>query len=195
MSSGFGYTNVNTSAPYAIKVSDQLDYEISFWFLQPTTDPTFELSVNCFDCAISTELVPIDVQNGASNRIFIPGNLPICGTPNKWNFMHAALYGCNEPLHNDLQPLTSHGAGTNLIMQPGTAKLFVNLICVQNCMLVYDFKVKPLRTVFSTGFLQSSGLLEIWRKNNQTSMTSAQIDALTSEFLVPYDTNMVVTEL
>lgn len=195
MSSGFGYTNVNASAPYAIKVSDQTDYEISFWFLQPTADPTFELSVNCFDCALSEELIPIDVRNGASNRIFIPGNLPICSTPNKWNFMRVALYSSNEPLHNDLQPETSHAAGTNLIMRPGTAKLFVNLICVQNCMLVWDFKVKILRTQFSTGFLQSSGLLEIWRKNNRPDMTTAQIDALTSEFLLPYDTNMVVTEL
>ncbi|HSY76361.1 MAG TPA: hypothetical protein VK890_05865 [Bacteroidia bacterium] len=195
MSAGFGFTNVATSSPYAIKVSDQLDYEISFWFLQPTTDPTFELNINCFDCALSTELVPIDVQSGASNKIFIPGNLSICSTPNKWNFMRAALYSCNEPLHNDLQPETSHAAGTNLIMKPGTAKLFVNLICVQNCMLVWDFKVKPLRTLFSTGFLQSSGLLEIWRRNNRPDMTAPQINALASEFLLPYDTNMVVTEL
>lgn len=195
MGAGFGFTNVATSAPYAITVSDQLDYEISFWWLQPTTDPTFELSVNCFDCQLDTELVPIDVISGASNKIFIPGDLPICSLPDQWNFMHVCLYSSNEPIHPDLQPETSHAAGTNLIMKKGTSKLFVNLICAFNCMLVYDFKIKPLRTPFSTCFLESNGLLEIWRKNNKTNMTAAQIDALTQKFLVPYDTSMAVIEL
>lgn len=195
MSSGFGFINVATSKPYAIKVSDQIDYEISFWFQQPSTDATFELSVNCFDCQLQTELVPIDVQSGASNKILIPGDVEVCGLPNRWNFMRMVLYSCNEPLHDGEQPETSHAAGTNLIMKAGTAKLFVNLICVQNCMLVWDFKVKPLRTPFSTGFIQSNGLIEIWRKNNKKNMTQQQIDAIAKQFLFPYDASTSVIEL
>ena len=109
--------------------------------------------------------------------------------------MRMVLYSSNEPLHTGLQPETSHAGGTNLIMKKGTAKLFVNLICTQTCMLVYDFKIKPLRTPFSTCFLQSNGLLEIWRKNNRKDMTAAQINALTQQFLVPYDTSTSVIEL
>lgn len=195
MASGFGYINKSVSAPYAIKVSDQLDYEISFWFYLPSTDPIFELSVNCFDCKLQTELIPIDVVSGASQKVIIPGNVSICGTPNKWNFLHAVIYSCNEPIHAALQPETSHAAGTNLIMKKGTAKLFVNLICVNNCMLVWGFAVKPLRTLYSTGFIQASGLLEIWRKNNKKNLVQSQIDQLAKRFLLPDDTNMTVTEL
>jgi hypothetical protein len=195
MSAGFGFTNIAASKPYAITVSDQIDYEISFWFQVPTTDPTFELSVNCFDCQFDTELIPIDVVSGASNKVLIPGNISICGTPNKWNFLHAVLYNCNQPVVPDTQQETSHAAGTNLIMKPGTTKLFVNLTCFFNCMLVWGFRVKPLRTPFSTGFIQSRGLIEIWRKNNRKDMTAAQIDSIATQFLLPYDTNMSVIEL
>jgi hypothetical protein len=195
MSSGFGYINKTTSAPFAIKVSDQIDYEISFWFKIPNRAPTFEVSVNCFDCALQTELIPIDVQSGASQKVLIPGNQLICSLENKWNFWHGIIYSCNEPIHPHDAPLTSHAAGTNLIMKPGTAKLFVNVKCVNYCMLLWDFKVKPLRTPFSTGFIQSRGLIELWRKNNRKDMSQDQIDVLANEFLLPYDTNLSVINL
>lgn len=195
MAAGFGFVNNTVSNQFAFKVSDQLDYEISMWFMQPTRNPTFELSVDCFDCQFQTTLVPIDVQGGASQRVLIPGNLRICGAENQWNFLRMVVYSSNEPLHASIQPETSHAAGTNLIMQKGTAKMFVNLICVQNCLLVWNFCVKPLRTEFSTGFIQSRGLLEIWRKNNKQNMTAAQIDQLATQFLIPYDSAMVVTEI
>lgn len=195
MSAGFGFINKTDSKQFAITVSDKLDYEISFWFIQPTLNPTFELSVDCFDCQLQTPLIPIDVVSGASQRVLIPGNKKICSLPNRWNFAHMIVYASTEPIHPGIQPFTSHAAGTNVIMQPNTAKMFVNLLCVRNCMLVWGFAVKPLRTVFSTGFLQSKGLIEIWRKNNKKDMTQAQIDALANEFLIPYDTTMVVTEL
>lgn len=195
MAAGFGYIDKTTSLPYTIKVSDQLDYEISFWFKQPTRDPTFELSVNCFDCQLATELTPIDVLSGASQKVLVPGNLRICGNENRWNFLHACIYSANEPLHIGVQPFTSHAAGTSLIMHPGTAKLFVNLIVVKNCLLIWDFKIRPLRTKYSTGFIQSRGLTEIWRKNNKKDMSAVQIDTLANEFLIPYDTAAIVTEL
>jgi hypothetical protein len=195
MSAGFGFINKGVSAPFAITVSDQIDYEISFWWQQPTLDPAFELSINCFNCDLSAELLPIDALSGGSQRVLIPGNLRICGNPNKWNFLHACIYSSNEPLHTGVQPFTSHAAGNSLIMHKGTQKMFVNLVCIKNCMLVWDWKVKPMRTNYSTGFIQSRGLTEIWRKNNKKDLSATQIDTLANEFLIPYDTTPVITEI
>lgn len=195
MSAGFGFVNKTVSKPFAIPVSDQIDYEISFWWQQPTRSATFELSVDCFDCQLQTELIPIDIISGASQRVIIPGNKIICGTENRWNFMHAIVYNCNQSIQPDIQPFTSHAQGTNLIMKKGTSKIFVNLICVNACMLVWDFKFKPLRTPFSTGFIQSRGLIEIWRKNNKKDMTQKQIDTLATQYLISRDTSTSVIEL
>lgn len=195
MSAGFGFISKDISKNYAITVSENLDYEIQFWFKQPTRDPTFELGVKTFDCQFQQEFIPLDVVSGAAVNVLIPGNLVICSLENRWNFCHMVVYSKNEPLHNSAQPETSHAAGTNVIMRPGTAKLFVNLLCVRNCLLIWDFKVKPLRTPFSTGFLQARGLIEIWRKNNKQDMTTEQIDALAQQYLFPYDVVPSVIEL
>lgn len=192
MSAGFGFTTIEQSRPYAITVSDEIDYEISFWFKQPTREPTFELSVKCFDCDFQKELKPKSIIGGANNTILIPGNVPICSLEHRWNFFHGVLYNKNQPVLNSEQPVTSHAAGRNLIMREGTNKLFVNLTVIKNCLLVWDFKIKPAGTPFSTGFVQSSGLIEVWRKNNKKDLTNEQIDTLTREYLIPYDAALSV---
>lgn len=191
MSAGFGFVNIEQSKNYAITVSDEIDYEISFWFKQPNREPTFELSVKCFDCDFQKELRPRSIIGGGSNNVLIPGNLPICSLENKWNFFHGILYNKNQPLSSK-QPITSHAAGRNLIMREGTRKLFVNLTVVKNCLLVWDFKIKPAATPFSTCFIQSNGLIEIWRKNNKKDLTDQQIDTLTRDYLLPADAALSV---
>jgi hypothetical protein len=195
MGAGFGFIDKVTSKPFAIKVSDKLDYEISFWFKQPTRLPTFEISIKCFDCNLNNELIPIDIISGASNNVMLPGNVQITSLENRWNFWHGILYNSNQTIQAATQPLTSHAAGTNLIMKLGTAKLFVNVTCVQTCMLLWDFKVKPANTPFSTGFIQSDGLIEVWRKNNKKDLTQTQIDTIAKQFLIPYDASMSVINI
>lgn len=195
MSAGFGYINKNISKQYAITVSDDIDYEISFWFKQPTRDATFEVSVKCFDCDLITELKTIDVRSGAFNNVLLPGNVPICSLENKWNFWHGCVYNKNQPVVSSKQPFTSHAAGTNVIMRAGTRKIFVNVICVKNCMLIWDFKFKPMLTPFSTGFLNSNGLIEIWRKNNKKDLTEDQIQAIANRYLLGYDASLSVINI
>lgn len=195
MSAGFGFTNTGDSKKYAIKVSDSLDYEISFWWKQPTREATFELSVKGFDCDLNKEIKLIDVRSGAFNTVLVPGNLRICSLENKWNFFHGVIYNKDFKVHSSQQAITSHAKGTNLIMRNGIQKLFVNLICVRNCMLVWDFKVKPLGTQFSTGFIQSNGMIEVWRKNNKKDLSVEQIDTIAQQFLLPYDVPTSVINL
>ena len=181
---GFGYYP-NVDSKYAIRVSDSLDYEISFWFRQPTTSPCMEVSVDAFACDLKTILTPLDVTSGAYNRIILAGTEQICGQAYQWNFFHAIIYNKNQQVQNGAQAITSHAAGTNLIMRPGTANIFVNVWCVNYCLLIWDFKVRPLKTPFSTGFLGGNNLLEIFRRNNRKDFTTAQIDSIADRFLLP----------
>lgn len=192
---GIGFKDLQTSIPFAIPVSDSLDYEISFWFRQPNRLPSFEVSIKTFNCDFTTEYKPIDIRSGAFNNVLLPGNVKVCGKENQWNFWHGVLYNKNQVIVEDKPPLTSHAAGTNLIMHAGTAKLFVNVFCTANCLLIWDFKIKPLKTPFSTPFLGCVGLLEIFRKNNRVDLNQDQVDVISENVLFPYNSSTAVVEL
>jgi len=192
--SGFGYTSVEVSSKWFMKVDHNLDYEVSFWFKQPTVDPSFELSMNSFKCD-NTELQTVDITAGAPEKIFIPDSQKVSSTPDVWHFARYIIFGYQQPLEPAVQPITSLAVGTNLIMEELTSKIIVNLLCTNDELRVWNFKVKPLRTQFSTGFVQGTNMLEIWRKNNNTKLTDDSADKIANQLLLPYNTSNITIKL
>src|ERR1700677_1849657 len=82
---GFGYVNQATSQSYAIKVSDKLDYEISFWLNQSVEFPGLSLGVNAFNSdfvAVNT----YDITTTLVSNNFINSTDKIIQTKNQWYF-------------------------------------------------------------------------------------------------------------
>lgn len=193
--SGFGFVDLNTSKKFAIVVSNKIDYEISFWVRQPTAAAGFELSVKTFNSDF-IETLTYDIVDGSSNRILINSALKVLDVADKWYFCRYILYASTQSVISGHQPKTSLSAGTNLIMSIDTANLFVNLISKQAAGIqIWNFKVKPLRTPFSTGFFQPGHLLEIWRKNNNNALSFEQIDRNAQRYLIPNNTGQSVINL
>lgn len=192
--SGFGFSTIGQSEPWLMNVDHNIDYEISFWFKQPTIDPSFELSVNIFDCAL-TELQTKEIVGGTFTNKFIQDSEQVSSTPDKWHFARYILYNYQQPLDAVNQPNTSLAVGTNLIMEELTSKLIVNLFCTDEELRVWNFKVKPLNTKFSSGFVQGTNMLEIWRKNNNNKLTEDKVDKIANQLLLPYNTANITIKL
>ena len=84
--SGFGFVDVSTSKKWFMRISNKLDYEISFWFKQPNTvQPCFELSFNGFDCN-DNQLNSYESSLGAIDNRWVKSTDKVLTMQNKWYF-------------------------------------------------------------------------------------------------------------
>ena len=192
---GFGYVSLAASKPFAIKVSDQVDYEISFWLRQPVTLPCLSLGITAFN----GDYIPTntyDIRTSLVNNKFINQTDKIISLPNQWVFCRYILYSSNQVPVLGAQPKTSLSVGTNLVMDKTTNNIFINLQAFLNAgVYIWNFKMKPLRTPFSTSFIKSGNLIEIWRKINNNAYSGEQINRAAQQYLLPYNTGNTIIEL
>lgn len=194
---GFGLESddfLSVKKKFAIRVSDNIDYVISFWIKQSSLDPSLELSLTSFNCEFDTKLVSKNVQDGIAETFFIRGNERITSIPNRYVFCEFILYSKKQKI-DPTQPKTSLSIGRNLIMADTTANIFINLKCIKDTINIWNFKVRPLRTPFSTGFIGNNNLLQIWRKNNKKHMSNQDIDNIAKNYLLPYNAIPAVINL
>jgi len=192
---GFGYTSWAVSGDYAIKVSDQIDYEISFWLKQSVELPGLSLSVNAFN-ADQMALNTYDIRTSLVNSSFITQTQKLVQQPNQWYFCRYILYNSKQQPVLGVQPKTSMAAGTNLVMAAGTNFVFINLQAfLTSGVYIWNFKMKPLRTPFSNSFIRSPNIIEIWRKINNNALSGDQINRAAQQYLLPYNTGQSVIEL
>jgi hypothetical protein len=201
---GFGLeddAHLEAKKKFAIRVSDQIDYCISFWFKQTLVTPSLELSMRGFSCDYEKEYLQTSIETKQAEKYFISPNEKIICMENQYYFARYVLYAAGTEMPVDrTKSLTSLGVGRNLVMQEGTTNIFINLVCrgdnpTARKVKIWNFKVRPLRTPFSTGFVQSANLLEIWRKNNKKQFTEKQIDNVAENYLLPYNSIQAVINL
>lgn len=178
------------SAHADILVSDKVDYEISFWFYQNHEYPSIELSASAKN-RYGYALPLYDIVNNVPRSHFLQYPQKACGTPGRWHFASYILYRHDianiEKNYLGKQPLTSLGIGTNLVMAKDTNYVNIKLQNRSKAVKLYNFVVKPLRTPFSTGFLQSGDMLELWTKVNNLSISQSEIDRIAQQKLLPYN--------
>lgn len=192
---GFGYTSLAISKPFAIKVSDQINYEISFWLRQSNELPSLNLGIKTFN-GDYIETNTYDIRTSLSNRNFITSNQKIIDTGNRWYFCRYILYNSNQKPILGKQPKTSMSVGTNLVMGKGTNNIFINLQgFAANGLYIWNFKMKPCSTPFSLGFVRPGNIIEIWRKINNNSFSPDKINRAAQRYLLPYNTGQSVIEI
>jgi hypothetical protein len=111
----------------------------------------------------------------------------IVSQANTWYFARYCLYRSSQSLEIGLQPRTSLGAGTNLILDAAASKLIVGLICTQGNVNIWNFKIKPLKADFSFCFLDTRSLFFLFLKNNNNNLSVAQVQQIAARYLLPYD--------
>lgn len=137
------------------------------------------------------QIPTLDIRNFVPNSFFFKYGDKICGNPGRWNFARYILY--RNDVYNieknflGKQPITSLGVGTNLIMKKNTRFINLKLINYSPAVKIFNMVIKPARTPYSTGFIQSGDIIEVWRKINNNELNPNLIDRTAKQKLLPYN--------
>lgn len=87
---------------------------------------------------------------------------------------------------------TNIGLGNNLKFTAGIKKIIPYLVLdntdnVGGSLNIYDFKVKPVATPYSTGFVNVNDWVDIWMKNRNDKNSKKEIVSIIKRYLLPYN--------
>lgn len=193
-----------------IRINEGLDYEITFWLKQPTYDDSDSDSTSdslshsyspdvfdviAFGCYAfdenNNQINLQDIITGLDRNLFFQS---IALTQkNRYYFVRGILYNKNEALKSIVDGGTNLGIGANLRLKTGVKKIIPYIALESSggnsCLYIRDIKVRPLRTPFSTGFIQTKNFIEIWLQQNNMSLTNVEIEEIMRKYLLPYNCN------
>jgi hypothetical protein len=190
---GIGSFSGNNNAIKPITVSPYLDYEITAWIRVVGNPNNTEISfgANAYDCSgVSYNLQNvspgINWDNYFDNSIKLPTN--------EWCFIRGIVYAFETQEFSSPDNQINLNLGNNLRFSfPEINQLVPRLAIKYNGVAVaeaqiWDFKVRPLRTDYSVGFLNTQNLLHIWAKNKNAKYSNEEQENNVRKFLVPYGT-------
>jgi len=184
---------------HAIIVDPSLDYEITFLVKQEDITDKIKLDIFSFD-KTNLEVKLKSVIDGVdATEVFFDLSL---NQASQYYFVRAIIYNVNQVNLSAADALPNIGVGKHLRFQSGIVKIVPRLVVDNSAggspsdiLRIYDFKVRPLNTQYSTGFIQSKNLVQIWAKNNDTELSEVQVEDTIRKFLIPYNTNLKINFL
>lgn len=192
----------------AIFINSKLDYEITFLIKQcydisSSTSITF--GCKCFDID-GNQIDLIQINNGIANNYFFTNKR--LNKSNEYYFIRGIIYSKEQTLlTNIVDYILNIGYGINLQF-PNNPKicsiipylildnsLYIDASVKSNSTFIYDFKVRLLRTTYSTGFIQLNNFIQTWIRNNNISYSQQEIEDIMREYLIPYDSALKINIL
>lgn len=178
---------------FIIPISINQDYELTFWCKQSLVAGVGMLKVagaayNHYGSIIGV----LQDTTGTVNGIFISSLRTADNTV--YYFVRIILY---KSTTSQVNTPTNMNQGVNLRSIPGQEEMYWWL---QNnnsggTVNLWDIKCRPLRTAYSTGFVQTGNLIDVWRKNNNGRFNDDQINDLAKKYLFPYNSKQLTTAL
>ena len=116
---------------------------------------------------------------------------------NKWYFVRGIIFAATAPQKTDPNDYTLNiGFGDHLRFK-GTniVKIFpvilndMKINSAGNEIKLWDIKVRPLCTPFSTCFIQVKNFIFTWVKDNNYSLTAEEKADIIRKYLFPYNSN------
>ena len=193
--SGISYditTLSNTDFDNSIRVNENLDYEITFWVKTSSIGTPSKLTFGVIGLDNNNnKLNLLNIHTGVYQDIFIQNySLPQEDT---YYFIRGIIYNKSEQLKSLLNSFLNINDGVNLKFSDNITRIIPqvvvnnNLAGNSNAVLIWDFKVRPLKTPFSNGFTQPGNFLEIWLSQNNKSLTNLQVEDKMRRYLFPYN--------
>lgn len=191
----------------AIKVDPSLDYEITFWIKQPIKDDSdsdsesdwgswigsnSKISFRCYGFDINNNPITLqEISLGVNTNTFFEGeNLNQDGV---YYFVRGIIFNKDETLRGATAEFLNIGFGQNLRFSSEEVVKIIPEIVLENPttavnnLYIWDVKVKPLATPFSTGFIQTNNFIEIWMKNRNEEKDRREIEEVQRRYLLPYN--------
>lgn len=178
----------NGSFSATMKMDPNLDYEISFQ-IKLTDDGKLSLSTTGFDNN-NNSLSMLSYKTGGAIGGF---------------FTNAVLYRSDKYLtvktyiYNRLRPVfadntTDIRQGQDLKSPAALSKLQLTL-SITGTAQIFDFKVLPMMTDYSRGFLQANNFISAWVKNRNNIYSTLQLEDYTLHYLLPYNSHLKIKNI
>ena len=195
--SGILESSIPTSN-FGISIDVNLDYEITFWVKQPILSPTLGFQILGVD--INNNIIPLLRIDSLSPSPFLFQQQQLLKN-DKYYFIRSIIYNINHPSLTTEESKLNIGFGNNLkFSNKNIVKIFPfvyvnNITSTPNLTYIWDFKIRPLNTPYSTGFIQINNLIKVWLKNNNLSLSQFQLEGIMRDKLIPYNSSFKNTFL
>lgn len=195
--SGVGVGGDAFSAQFSTNVDISLSYELKFLVKVKDTGsgiPKLTAGINAFnENGVVTQL------SESTGPGYNPGNISL----SKVSINDDGLYyEVSVLIHPRLSVYTgteefsktSIGIGNNFVFNSSITCKIIPFILLDNSaeasisgdMSIYNIEFRPTYTEYSTGFINTSNLVQTWMKNNQKSLNQDQLEGAMRYYLLPY---------
>lgn len=205
-SSGIGQpgNSVSSYEDYLINVDPSLDYEITFWVKSNNLVNNFTFGCRAYD-RFGNENSLVSVVSGldTDDKFFQKTTL---SKEDTWYFVRGIIYNKDKELLDTDLGSTNLGIGENLkFTNLDQCKILPHILFVYELdsvsdsmselidfsdrhLSIWDLKVRPLSTPYSSGFIQAGNFIDVWMEQNNHLYTQEEIEEIMRRFLLPYNT-------
>jgi hypothetical protein len=180
----------------AINVSHKLAYELSFYTKSADTSK-LTVRLRGYDSTNTAQ----DLQDvsviGLTASIDMIVQQQIVGD-STWYLIRCILYPSTHIY--DATPSVAKpniGVGNNLKMTANVCKILPEIVydntdsSAVNTLAFWNMRFAPLSTPYSTGFLNTSNVIQTWMQSNGGTYTQDQITEIMKYYLLPYQTTLI----
>jgi hypothetical protein len=184
---GIGDDDIN----FAINIDSGLDYEICFWVRQPILEQRitfgalgYDINDTLVDFARVTDLV---VENNFFEEVRL-------ANANDYFFVRGIIYNKDAIPSEVATGCFANGINlkTNLSivkMIPYIALNNSSGVDAVNEIRIWDLKIRPVSSNYSTGFISPKNFISIWANHKNAEISRDKLEGYLRRFLLPYDTS------
>lgn len=166
----------------------KLDYEISFR-IKIESSTTFVLTAFAWDKANDLISFKSRKDDADTTTIISNGKLNRIG---EWIEVRAYVYNENRPVFNS--DATNIKQGNNL-KSPVDLQTAQFALSIDGTAEIKDFKIAPIMTEYSRGFVQVQNFISLWLKNRNLTYSKRELEDYIKKYLVPYNSHLKLTNI
>ncbi len=185
----------------AIPVSTNVNYKITFQIRQPgDLYPNFTFGVICLDDSGNVYQCKDITSGNVTPYFFARKKLNKSDT---YYFVEGILYNVQQNLLSLVDGTCNIGFGTDLRFGSKKITKIIPFILTDtdgsvsgdSSLYLWDLKITPYDTEYSTGIVQSTNIIKMWYLNRNSSLENDQVESNIKRFMIPYSSNLKATEI
>lgn len=190
-----------SSSPNYWNIDKYTDYEVSFFVIRKDSDAAnLKFGVNAYDVnGDPVTMFKAGSSKEPTNTFSADLTLP---NPNATYLVRGIIYGSMTQASQQLLKLSVDPNGVNLLMTEQVAKITPVIILdnlgnpsVAGEVFIWNLQLRPLKTGYSLGFIQSGSVAQAWLKNRNNNLTAYQLEQVIRHKLLPYNVGLRITNL
>lgn len=172
-----------------MKVDSNLDYEFSFQ-VKLAADATLSFDITGFDGDGNSQSL-LSYKDGSTKTAFF--DTAVLSRSDQYVMVRCYLY--NQSRGTFSADTTNIRQGQNLVMSVDVQNVKFTITSNTDTAVVYDFKILPMQTDWSRGFVQVNNFIATWLKNRNQTYSIGELTEYVSRYLIPYNSHLVIKNI